>query len=186
MPFKLSSTAFAPNGAIPSKFTCEGEDISPQLEWSGTPDGTRSLALIVDDPDAPDPAKPQRVYVHWVVYNISDSTTRIAENAGHERLGKADVRWAMSANRQAPVLLQALRVGLDTRAEEADEGRGGEGDGGAHPRPGGVDGDVRKEKNLTARDASFRRHSGQFSVEDLLTFRRAVQGKSNSRWRSRP
>jgi hypothetical protein len=81
MPFKLSSTAFAPNGAIPSKFTCEGEDISPQLEWSGGPNGTRSLALIVDDPDAPDPAKPQRVYVHWVVYNISDSATRIAENA---------------------------------------------------------------------------------------------------------
>jgi hypothetical protein len=81
MPFKLSSSAFAPNGSIPSRFTCEGEDISPQLEWSGAPDGTRSLALIVDDPDAPDPAKPQRVYVHWVVYNIPDSTTRLAENA---------------------------------------------------------------------------------------------------------
>jgi Raf kinase inhibitor-like YbhB/YbcL family protein len=86
MPFKLSSSAFAPNGSIPSKFTCDGEDISPQLEWSGTPEGTRSLALIVDDPDAPDPAKPQRVYVHWVVYNISDSTTRIAENAARSGL----------------------------------------------------------------------------------------------------
>ncbi|MEO8909769.1 MAG: YbhB/YbcL family Raf kinase inhibitor-like protein [Gemmatimonadaceae bacterium] len=86
MPFTLSSSAFASNGSIPSKYTCEGEDISPPLEWSRKPDGTRSLVLIVDDPDAPDPAKPQRVYVHWVVYNISDSTTRIAENAARSGL----------------------------------------------------------------------------------------------------
>jgi Raf kinase inhibitor-like YbhB/YbcL family protein len=86
MPFKISSPAFTPNGSIPAKFTCDGEDISPALEWSDVPDGTHSLALIVDDPDAPDPAKPQRVYVHWVVYNISDSTTRIAENAARSGL----------------------------------------------------------------------------------------------------
>ena len=81
MSFKLSSSAFAPDGSIPSKFTCEGEDISPQLSGLEHRMARVSLALIVDDPDAPDPAKPQRVYVHWVVYNISDSTTRIAENA---------------------------------------------------------------------------------------------------------
>jgi Raf kinase inhibitor-like YbhB/YbcL family protein len=81
MPFTFSSPAFAPNDPIPAKYTCEGADISPPLEWSGTPDGTRSFALIVDDPDAPDPAKPQRVYVHWVVYNIPASTARFAENA---------------------------------------------------------------------------------------------------------
>ena len=86
MPLKLSSPSFAPNASIPAKFTCEGEDISPQLEWSGAPADARSLVLIVDDPDAPDPAKPQRVYVHWVVYNISDSTTRIAENAARSGL----------------------------------------------------------------------------------------------------
>jgi Raf kinase inhibitor-like YbhB/YbcL family protein len=81
MPFILSSPAFAPNGSIPSKFTCEGADVSPPLEWFGAPDDTRSLVLIVDDPDAPDPAKPQRVYVHWVIYNIPASTTKLPENA---------------------------------------------------------------------------------------------------------
>jgi len=81
MSFRISSPAFAPNGTIPSKYTCEGADISPPLEWSGAPDGTRSFALIVDDPDAPDPAKPQRVYVHWVVYNIPVTAAKLAENA---------------------------------------------------------------------------------------------------------
>src|SRR2546423_525909 len=80
MPFTIKSPAFAANGAMPSKYTCEGADISPPLEWSGAPDGTRSFALIVDDPDAPDPAKPQRVYVHWVVYDIPSSATKFPEN----------------------------------------------------------------------------------------------------------
>ena len=86
MSFKVSSSAFAPNGSIPSRYTCEGADISPPLEWTGAPDGTRSFALIVDDPDAPDPAKPQRVYVHWVVYNIPANTTRLVENAAQTGL----------------------------------------------------------------------------------------------------
>jgi len=81
MPFTISSPAFAPNDPIPAKYTCEGVDISPPLEWSGAPDGTRSFALIIDDPDAPDPAKPQRVYVHWVAYNIPASTTKLPDNA---------------------------------------------------------------------------------------------------------
>jgi Raf kinase inhibitor-like YbhB/YbcL family protein len=86
MPFTISSPAFAPNDAIPAKYTCEGADISPPLEWSGASEGTRSFALIVDDPDAPDPAKPQRVYVHWVVYNIPASTTKLPENAAKSGL----------------------------------------------------------------------------------------------------
>jgi hypothetical protein len=86
MAFTISSPAFAPNGAIPSKYTCEGADTSPPLEWSGAPNGTRSFALIVDDPDAPDPAKPQRVYVHWVVYNIPPTTSNLAEGAGKSGL----------------------------------------------------------------------------------------------------
>jgi Raf kinase inhibitor-like YbhB/YbcL family protein len=81
MTFTISSTAFAPNGPIPSRYTCEGADTSPPLEWSGTPKGTRSFALIVDDPDAPDPAKPQKVYVHWVVFNIPPTTSKLAEGA---------------------------------------------------------------------------------------------------------
>jgi Raf kinase inhibitor-like YbhB/YbcL family protein len=86
MSFKLSSSAFATNGSIPSRYTCEGADLSPPLEWSGLPDGTRSIALIVDDPDAPDPTKPQRVYVHWVVYNIPGATSKLAENAAKSGL----------------------------------------------------------------------------------------------------
>lgn len=70
MSMTLTSPAFDHNGSIPAAFTCEGEDRSPRLEWSGIPDGTRSLALIVDDPDAPDPAAPKMNYVHWVLYNI--------------------------------------------------------------------------------------------------------------------
>jgi Raf kinase inhibitor-like YbhB/YbcL family protein len=70
MALSLSSPDFAPNGAIPERFTCEGEDVSPALEWNDAPPGTVSLALVVDDPDAPDPAKPQRVWVHWVLYNL--------------------------------------------------------------------------------------------------------------------
>jgi phosphatidylethanolamine-binding protein (PEBP) family uncharacterized protein len=55
---KISSSAFPHNGSIPAKYTCEGDDVSPPLEWSGVPSGAGSLALIVDDPDAPDPAAP--------------------------------------------------------------------------------------------------------------------------------
>ena len=77
----LTSTAFAPNGSIPSKYTCEGADMSPPLEWFGLRSDAQTLALIVDDPDAPDPAKPQRVYVHWVVYNIPANITKLPENA---------------------------------------------------------------------------------------------------------
>ena len=83
MTFKLISPAFANNGSIPPQYTCEGDDFSPPLAWSDVPSGTKSLALIVDDPDAPDPAKPQRVYVHWVVYNISPFTLKLPLNAAN-------------------------------------------------------------------------------------------------------
>ena len=72
--------AFTPNGHIPSKYTCEGDDISPPLAWNGVPGGTKSLVLIIDDPDAPDPRAPQRVWVHWVVYNIPPDTKSLPEN----------------------------------------------------------------------------------------------------------
>lgn len=79
MSLSLSSSAFTNGGKIPRKYTCEGPDTSPPLGWSGVPDGAKSLALIVDDPDAPDPAKPQRVYVHWVLYNIPRESNGIPE-----------------------------------------------------------------------------------------------------------
>jgi len=70
MGLALASPAFAPGAGIPALFTCEGSDISPPLEWSAPPVGTKTLVLIVDDPDAPDPAAPKRTWVHWVLYNI--------------------------------------------------------------------------------------------------------------------
>ena len=79
MRLTITSTAFSPNGAIPALYTCEGKDISPPLAWSGVPAGTRSLALIVDDPDAPDPARPRMTWVHWVLYNLPPTTPGLAE-----------------------------------------------------------------------------------------------------------
>jgi len=66
----IRSKAFSAGGSIPAVHTCEGRDLAPALEFSDVPAGTRSLVLIVHDPDAPDPKKPQRDYVHWVVYNL--------------------------------------------------------------------------------------------------------------------
>jgi Raf kinase inhibitor-like YbhB/YbcL family protein len=76
---KLTSSAFDKDGEIPSKYTCEGEDVSVPLTWEGLPEGTKSLALIVDDPDAPDPQAPKMTWVHWVVYNIPPDATGLAE-----------------------------------------------------------------------------------------------------------
>jgi Raf kinase inhibitor-like YbhB/YbcL family protein len=76
---KLTSSAFSHNGAIPSKYTCQGDDVSVPLAWSGAPAGTKSFALIVDDPDAPDPKAPQVTWVHWVLYNIPSSAKALKE-----------------------------------------------------------------------------------------------------------
>lgn len=77
--FELTSSAFRPGGEIPERFTCQGSNISPPLRWYGAPKDTKSLALIVDDPDAPDPAHPKQTWVHWVVYNIPSSVQSFAE-----------------------------------------------------------------------------------------------------------
>jgi Raf kinase inhibitor-like YbhB/YbcL family protein len=70
MGLALSSPAFTPGGEIPALFTCEGRDLSPALDWTGVPEAAQSLVLIVDDPDAPDPAAPKMTWVHWVLYNL--------------------------------------------------------------------------------------------------------------------
>ncbi len=69
-PMQLESTVFSHQGEIPVRFTCDGGDVSPPLNWSDLPAGTKSLALIVDDPDAPDPKAPKMTWVHWVLYNL--------------------------------------------------------------------------------------------------------------------
>ena len=79
MAMTLGSTAFDHQGEIPRKYTCDGDDISPPLVWDGVPAGAKSLALIVDDPDAPDPAAPKMTWVHWVLYNIPPSATGLRE-----------------------------------------------------------------------------------------------------------
>jgi Raf kinase inhibitor-like YbhB/YbcL family protein len=81
MTFVLSSAAFADHGAIPRNYTCEGADHSPPLSWTGAPAATRSFALIVDDPDAPDPKAPKMTWVHWVLYNIPATVHALAEHA---------------------------------------------------------------------------------------------------------
>jgi hypothetical protein len=83
---ELTSRAFAQNADIPSQHTCEGRDQSPPLAWSGVPAGTKSLALIVDDPDAPDPAAPKMTWVHWVLYNIPPTTTGLAAGMARSNL----------------------------------------------------------------------------------------------------
>jgi len=80
MSLMLSSPAFPSQGPIPPRYTCEGKNVSPPLAWSGVPPGTQSLALIVDDPDAPDPAAPQTTWVHWVLYNLPVVTTQLPED----------------------------------------------------------------------------------------------------------
>jgi Raf kinase inhibitor-like YbhB/YbcL family protein len=76
---RISSTAFNDQGAIPAVYTCEGKDTSPPLLWSDMPAGAKSLVLIIDDPDAPDPAAPKMTWVHWVLYNLPASNGGVAE-----------------------------------------------------------------------------------------------------------
>lgn len=81
MTFNLKSSAFSDRADIPSRYTCDGEDVSPPLAWSGMPEGTKSLALIVDDPDAPDPRAPKMTWVHWVVFNLPPDVGGLPEDA---------------------------------------------------------------------------------------------------------
>lgn len=75
MSLTITSPAFFHKREIPAEFTCDGLDVSPPLEWTGVPDKTKSLALIVEDPDAPDPAAPKMVWVHWIIYNLPPTAT---------------------------------------------------------------------------------------------------------------
>ena len=86
MSLDLRSPAFTQGGEIPSLHTCEGRDVSPALEWKGAPPGTKSFALIVDDPDAPDPAAPRMTWVHWVLYNLPADAIGLAEGVAPGQL----------------------------------------------------------------------------------------------------
>ncbi|MHB1176126.1 MAG: YbhB/YbcL family Raf kinase inhibitor-like protein [Sulfuriferula sp.] len=75
----ITSSVFTHNSLIPSRYTCDGANISPPLAWANVPANAKSLVLIVDDPDAPDPAAPQRVWVHWLLYNLPPTSTGLSE-----------------------------------------------------------------------------------------------------------
>jgi Raf kinase inhibitor-like YbhB/YbcL family protein len=81
MAFSLRSPSFEPQGAIPAKHTCEGDDVAPALAWSDAPAGTKSFALVIDDPDAPDPRAPKTTWVHWLLYNLPAAASGLPEAA---------------------------------------------------------------------------------------------------------
>lgn len=81
MSLTLTSTAFTEGSEIPMSHTCDGENISPPLSWAGAPPNAKSLVLIVDDPDAPDPAAPERTWTHWVLYNLPATDSGLTQHA---------------------------------------------------------------------------------------------------------
>lgn len=103
---KLISSAFQAGGKIPSKYTCDGEDISPPLTISEVPDGAKSLVLIMDDPDVPKHLRADGMWDHWVVFNIPASTTTIGEGkqpegvAGNGTEGKLVYRGPAPPDRE--------------------------------------------------------------------------------------
>ena len=140
---KVSSGAFSEGAAIPARFTCKGRDVSPAIGWKGLPVGTKSIALICDDPDAP-----MGTWVHWVLYNLPASVGGLPESvpatpttierraAGDKQLGKDRVRRSMPASRQtAPIFLQGLRPGRDA-APQARRHQGPAVGTDEGPRPG--------------------------------------------------
>ncbi|MEZ0230724.1 MAG: YbhB/YbcL family Raf kinase inhibitor-like protein [Planctomycetota bacterium] len=88
MVFEIRSRSFEPQAAMPKRFTQDDENIAPELSWSSAPQGTKSLALIVSDPDAPDPAAPKMTYVHWVAYNLPSTANGIPEGGALPRGAK--------------------------------------------------------------------------------------------------
>ena len=126
---KLTSTAFAAGGSIPSRYTCDGEDASPPLTWSEPPAGTRSFALVVDDPDAPDPKAPRMRWVHWVVYDLPADARSLPEavRSGADlpkgaRIGRNDWKKAAWGGPCPPIgrhryffMIYALDVALGDR-----------------------------------------------------------------------
>jgi Raf kinase inhibitor-like YbhB/YbcL family protein len=99
MPLTITSTAFIDGGEIPTRYTCQGEDISPPLDWRGVPGNARSLVLIVDDPDAPDPKAPRMTWVHWVLFNLPPDTSGLPEDTAPDALPPGTGQGINSWNR---------------------------------------------------------------------------------------
>ena len=102
MVMRIKSPAFGNEQSIPPRFTCDGEDVSPPLSWTGVPPEAQSLALVVEDPDAPDPKAAKRTFTHWIVYNLPPDSPGLPEDVTHDQLasgtllGRSDfdrTRW---------------------------------------------------------------------------------------------
>jgi Raf kinase inhibitor-like YbhB/YbcL family protein len=135
MTLTLKSSAFIAGGEIPRRHTCEGDDVSPPLAWSGAPAGTKSFALIVDDPDAPDPKAPRMTWVHWLLYDIPATATALPEGVKRAALptgareGKNDWKRAGYGGPCPPIgrhryfhKLYALDAMLDDLGQPAKSG----------------------------------------------------------------
>jgi Raf kinase inhibitor-like YbhB/YbcL family protein len=85
---ELASGAFSDGGAIPRVYTCQGDDVSPPLSWRGVPPQAKSLALVVEDPDAPDPAAPRTTWIHWVLYDIPPTASALPKAVSAAALPK--------------------------------------------------------------------------------------------------
>lgn len=86
MALELRSPAFVHGREIPVRYTCEGENVSPPLSWTGVPPGARSLVLIVDDPDAPDPKAPRTPWVHWLLFDLPPGADELPEAVSNDAL----------------------------------------------------------------------------------------------------
>ncbi|MFP2907081.1 YbhB/YbcL family Raf kinase inhibitor-like protein [Pyxidicoccus sp. 3LFB2] len=98
-PFSLTSIRFKDGDLVPIAYTGEGEDLSPPLQWTNPPAGTKSFALIVEDPDAPDPKNPQMTWCHWLVYNIPPGTQALPEGANPDVLPQGALQGMNDFNR---------------------------------------------------------------------------------------
>ena len=164
MAMTITSPVFRHEGAIPARYTCEGDDVSPPLMLGGVPPAAKSLALIVDDPDAPDPAAPKRVWVHWVIYNVPPTTKELPEGVRADalptgaRVGKND--WG-NAGYGGPCPPIGYRAGGSQSTEQSS---GRESNAGPYHRRGDVDGHVSKgERRLTLHNAGVVRVRTHFS-----------------------
>lgn len=99
MSMTITSPAFGNRESIPAKFTCSNTDISPPLLWSGVPSEAKSLVLIVDDPDAPDPKAPKMTWVHWVLYNLPPDSNGLSEDISADDLPEGTLQGNNDWNR---------------------------------------------------------------------------------------
>ena len=99
MALQITSTSFGHEQPIPAKYTCQGEDLSPPLRWDGVPPEAKSLALIVLDPDAPDPAAPKMTFTHWVLYDLPVDSRGLDEGVQANALPPGTLQGVMDFQR---------------------------------------------------------------------------------------